>query len=259
MFHDILGEDAKYLSEGEEIGSQELFDTLNDKKLYTGEDEEGDSELKYLEIMRNIRDSEPDLFEKIRQLPKKARSGFQKPHLASNSLVTFFRLGKLKKFYHNQESKSEEITFFDAVNRMECLPETERGKIPPDYYHLLETNKQRFHMDTIQDADLEKGSGGRSNLNYIEKRLKDKAFKNCKKFTDSDDEFLDGVRQMISQGTVAKKVAQTIKKAMEKTLDPLEVLAILRKHIRSVAVTETHRKNSGSKREVILSGYLLEK
>ena len=54
MFHDILGEDAKYLSDGEEIGSQELFDTLNRKQAYTGEEEEGDSELKYLEMMRHV-------------------------------------------------------------------------------------------------------------------------------------------------------------------------------------------------------------
>jgi superfamily II DNA/RNA helicase len=99
MFHDILGEDAKYLSDGEEIGSQELFDTLNNKRAYTGEDEEGDSELKYLEMMRKIRDKNPDLFEKIKSLPKKARSGFSSSKVDSEQLVTFFRLGKLKKFY----------------------------------------------------------------------------------------------------------------------------------------------------------------
>ena len=59
-----MGEDAKYLTDGEEIGSQELFNTLNSKKVYSGEEEET-SELKYLEIMRGLRDSNPDLFEKI--------------------------------------------------------------------------------------------------------------------------------------------------------------------------------------------------
>ena len=77
MFHDILGEDAKYLTDGEEIGSQELFDTLSNKKTYTGEgdEDEGDSELEYLEMMRSLRDQQPELFEKIKRLPKKARSG----------------------------------------------------------------------------------------------------------------------------------------------------------------------------------------
>ena len=55
MFHHILGEDAKCLSDGEEIGSQELFDTLNKKNIYTGEMEPVDSELKYLEMIRPIR------------------------------------------------------------------------------------------------------------------------------------------------------------------------------------------------------------
>ena len=259
MFHDILGEDAKYLSDGEEIGSQELFDTLNKKSIYTGEDEEGDSELKYLEMIRNIRDNQPDLFSKIKQLPKKARSGFSKDGIESSRLVTFFRLGKLKKFYQNQKRKSEEVTFFDAVNLLECNPKTPRGKIPSDYYPLLETNKQRFQLDTTQDYQLKKGSGGRSNIDYIEKRLKDKLFKACRKFTDSDEIFIDNVRNMISQGTIAKKVAQRIKKELEKTMEPLDVLNILRKHIRNVVVAKTQSTHSNVKREVILSGYLLEK
>lgn len=96
MFHDILGEDAKYLSDGEEFGSQELFNTLNSKTAYTGEDGEGDSELKYLEMMRKIRDEQPDLFDKIKNLPKKARSGFKKEMLDADQLVTFSELVNLK-------------------------------------------------------------------------------------------------------------------------------------------------------------------
>ena len=257
MFHDILGEDAKYLSDGEEIGSQELFDTLNNKKSYTGEDEEGDSELKYLEMMRKIRDEQPDLFARIKQLPRKARSGFQKGGIDSSLLITFFRLGRMKKFYQNHKGKADEITFFDAVNLLECRSETPRGQIPSDYYHLLETNKQRFQLDTTQDDEIEKGPGGRSNLKYIEKRLKDKVFKNCRKFTDTDEAFIDNVRKMIAQGTIAKKVAQKLKKEMERTMEPLEVLGILRKHIRIVAVAETKSSRSALKREVILSGYLV--
>lgn len=260
MFHDILGEDAKYLTDGEEIGSQELFDTLNRKNAYTGEDEEGDSELKYLEIMRTLRDEQPDLFQKIKELPKKARSGFEQEKSSVAQLVTFFRLGKLKKFYQNQHGRSQEITFFDAVNMLECAPGTERADIPADYFHLLETNRGRFNLDINQDVDTGKSpGGGRSNLSYIEKRLKDKAFRKCRRFTDDDEELITNVRKMIDQGTIAKKVAQKIKKELEKTLEPLEVLAILRKHIRIVTVADTKTHSKALKREVILSGYLLGK
>jgi len=78
------------------------------------------------------------------------------------------------------------------------------------------------------------------------------------KFTDPDEEFLDSVRQMIAQGLVAKKTAQTLKKAFEKTLDPLEMLGILRKHIRILDPSTGRPKgHTGSKREIILSGYRL--
>ena len=91
-----------------------------------------------------------------------------------------------------------------------------------------------------------------------ETRLKDKTFRNSPKFTDDDLEFLDGVRRMLAQGTIAKKVAQTIKKEIEKTLEPLAVLGILRRQIRVLETTETPGRSAKVKREVILSGYLLE-
>ncbi len=61
---------------------------------------------------------------------------------------------------------------------------------------------------------------------------------------------------MMAQGLVAKKIAQTIKKSFEKTLDPLEMLGILRRHIRTVdANTGQRTRASGSRREIILSSY----
>ena len=258
MFHDILGEDAKYLSDGEEFGSQELFNTLNNKTAYTGEDGEGDSELKYLELMRKIRDDQPELFEKIKNLPKKARSGFKKENLEDDALVTFFRIGKLKKFYINQSGKSGEITFFDAVKDLVCKPDTKRANIPNEYFHLLQTNKTRFELDTTVGDEPTKGSGGRSNAKYIETRLKDKVFRNFKGFTDSNDEFLNGVREMLAQGTIAKKTAQLIKTDLEKTTDPLQILHILEKHIRYIAIEGTQNAKKFQKREVILSGYLIK-
>lgn len=257
MFHRILGEDAKYLTDGEEIGSQELFDTLNNKNLYTGEDEECDSELKYLELIRNIRDDQPELFDKIKKLPKKARSGLTGSKEVSDQLITFFRLGKLKKFYQNINGSSQEVTFFDAVNALECSPETPRQKVPEQYYHLLETNKQKFQLDTVEEAEPAKTSAGRSNIGYLEKRLKDKVFKNYTGFTDSDEEFLEQVKYMIGQGTIAKKVAQKAKKEIELTLNPLEVLSILRKYIRIISPEILGQKKLITIKEVILSGYIL--
>jgi len=86
--------------------------------------------------------------------------------------------------------------------------------------------------------------------------LKDKSFKNCKGFTDSNDEFLNGVREMLAQGTIAKKTAQLIKTELEKTTDPLQILYILEKHILQINILGPQATPLFQKREVILSGYL---
>lgn len=264
MFHYIMGEDAKYLTDGEEIGTQELFNTLNSKRAYTGEDEQETSELKYLEMMRTLRDQNPDKFEEIKKLPKKARSGMKKDIVKQDSLLTFFRLGKLKKFYFNEGGKSAEINFFDAIELLECEPNTPREKAPKNYFEYLNVNKAKFELDTTQGQEPTKTAGGRSNAAFIERILKDKLFRNYKKFTDSDEEFLDEVKRQLSEGKIAKKTAQTIKKAIEKAvseqgiLDPMKVLYILQNNIRNPSFSESDKANSYQKREVILSGYLLK-
>lgn len=263
MFHYIMGEDAKYLTDGEEIGTQELFNTLNSKTTYTGESEEENSELKYLEILRNLRDNNPDKFAQIKHLPKKARSGRYHEQVDADILITFFRLGKLKKFYQVKKGKSEEVNFFDAVATLECSPDTEKAKVPYDFFEQLSINRAKFNLDTTQGQEPTKTTG-RSNTSVIEKILKDRDFKNYKKFTDSDEDFLNMVRQRISDGKLAKKNAQLIKNEIEKMvantgiLDPMKVLFILQKYIREDKFEITTQENTFHKREVILSAYLLK-
>src|SRR6266566_2009890 len=73
-FIEMLGADAKLLTDGEDIKSQNLFSRLTSKKTTTGEDEDEETELKFLTEIRTLRDKQPDLFERIKRLPKKARS-----------------------------------------------------------------------------------------------------------------------------------------------------------------------------------------
>jgi len=256
MFHDILGEDAKYLSDGEEFGSQELFNTLNNKKAYSGEDEVGDSELKYLEIIRNIRDNEADVFERIKKLPKKARSGFNDKEVELQKMLTFFRIGKLKKFYQFHSGKSNEVTFFDAVQELECTPKTPRAKVPDNFFTMLQTNRAKFTLDTTAKEETG-GNKGRSNAKYIEDRIiKDKLFRNFKGFTETDEEFIAAAKATLREGKMAKKTAQIVKKELEKVIEPLQVLQVLRKYgrIQLDITNKDHKKFQ--KREVILSGYI---
>jgi hypothetical protein len=63
---------------------------------------------------------------------------------------------------------------------------------------------------------------------------------------------------MIAQGLMAKKTAQSIKKAFEKTLDPMEMVVVLRKRIRTIGtVMNPSTQQAHTKREIILSAYQL--
>lgn len=264
MFHYIMGEDAKYLSDGEEIGSQELFNTLNSKATYTGEEEGENSELRYLTMMREIRDTDPLLFDKIKKLPKQARSGMKGVSQETDQMVTFFRFGKLKKFYLYDNKKSQEVNFFDAMFLMECKPETPRKPIPHNYFEILDINKTKFKQDTTAGNEMPSKTGGRSNSTFIERLLKDRIIRDFKKFTESDEEFLENVRLMLATGALAKKTTQLIKKEIEKrvaeenTIDPMKVLYTLRTYIKQADMTKPNQGITYLKREVILSEYLLK-
>jgi superfamily II DNA or RNA helicase len=256
MFHDILGEDAKYLTDGEVATSKELFETLNDKNAYTGEDTEGDSELKYLELMRNIRDKNPDLFEHIKKLPKKANSCKEDNNLGNDTLLTFFRYGKLKKFYQCSDNISNEINFFDLVKLLEAEPDTPKANMPKEkYYEMLAVNRLKFESDTALIEDDVKITRGASNINYIEKRLKDPTFRLYKGFTDNDEEYITNIRTMLKLGTIPKQSAKKIKAELEKEDNPLKIIGILKRHIRSIKESQNDTKKTNVK-EVILSGYL---
>ena len=66
----MLGADARLLTEGEEVKSFDLFAKLTSKRTITGEDEDEESELEYLTEIRTVRDKQPELFTRIKRLPK---------------------------------------------------------------------------------------------------------------------------------------------------------------------------------------------
>lgn len=265
-FHDTLGEDAKYLTEEEIPSSHELFgDTLykriTNKKSYQDEDvPDKKTELKYLKLIRDIRDNQLGLFEKIKRLPKKARSARQ-DDVDEDLLITFFRKGKLKKFFISDFNNSKELTFFDAVDLFECEPNEKRLKIPKKYYPMLERNKAQFDLITSGESPEEENAGrrgGRSNVSYVVNRLKVREFRQYQRFTDEDEEYIKLVLRGYESGVIPKNTTKRIKNAIEKEQNPLRVLAILKKNIpyNILDISAPSQKVVSDKREVILSEYL---
>ena len=271
-FHDTLGEDSKYLTDEEEVTSHELFgdqlfSKLNDKKNLEGEDEGERSELEYLQKIRDIRDNDPSLFEKVKRLPKKARSCRELPsdnkriESAPDAVVTFFRKGKLKKFCLAGEQAARELTFFEAADLFACLPDTPRLPLPREFYPLLERNKQEFDLLTSGETFEKAGHGSKSNEAYLIKRLKAKDMKHFQGFTDDDEDFLKAVLKAFEDGIIPRNTSKRLKQELEKEINPLKVLAIFRNNIPITLLTGglTTQGREQHSREVILSEYLTGK
>ena len=256
-FIEMLGNDARLLTD-EDVKSHDLFMKLTSKKLVTGEDEEEDIELKYLMFLRNLRDNQKEIFEKIKLLPKKARTA-KKYNDVDNSVVTFFRKGKLKKIFQSKGDSVNVIDFFSAAKILEADKNTKREPLGADFYKHLEANKKEFNSVFTDDTDEVINIGGRGYEAKLIKTLK--AIINSIEFTDEDDEYLYEVLKLLEEGGIAKPTIKRILKETKDEINPLKILARIRVEISPNLFQGTFAKSaadtSGPK-EVILSEYLIK-
>lgn len=270
-FIEMLGADARLLTEGEEIKSHDLFAKLTSKKTITGEDEAEESELEYLTEIREVRDKQPDLFGRIKRLPKKARSTRQISIEAAGgakelpSLLSYFRQGKLDKFFLSEPTSARplELDFFAAAKVLKPLDASEKlHPIPHDFYTLLDKSKATFAEATSADLDdtTPKHRGG-ANDAYVLKRLKAKEIRRYHGFTEDDELYIQNVIHLLADGALPRPTTKKVAESLRKEIEPLRVLAVLRRDIPSLFFQATRAQQNPhalSPREVILSSYLLE-
>jgi len=262
-FITLLGNDARLLTENEEIESHELFNRLGSKETIIGEDEAQESDLKYLKVIKDVREDHPDLFARIKSLPKKARTARINPQ-ESNRLLTYFRKGKLQKFFMSTpQQETQELDFITTAKTLEVKEDTKREKINPNFYYLLEKNKKAFEFSTQEEASEIKLTGGRDSATQVLKILK-AISKDTRKFTEEQEDYLKIVIQKIIKGALPKQTTkillQELNNELKQTINPLRILAILQKNIApeflQEHLSESAAQTSGP-REVILSEYLI--
>lgn len=261
-FITLLGNDARLLTENEEIESYELFNRLTSKEAIIGEDEGQESDLKYLKVIKDIREDNPDLFARIKFLPKKARTA-RIYKQKSNSLLTYFRKGKLQKFFMSApQQESQELDFITTAEILEAKENTKREKLNPAFYPLLEKNKEAFEFATQEEPEI-KLTGGRDSATQVLKILK-AISKDTRKFTEEQEDYLKIVIQKITEGALPKQTTkillQELNNELKKTINPLTILAVLQKNIAPEFLKEHLSENAAQTsgpREVILSEYLI--
>jgi len=264
-FITLLGTDAKLLTEGEVPEGHSLFKRILSKEMIEGEDNENESELGYLQEIRKIRDDNPALFEKIKKLPKKARTA-RKSQEENSELLTYFRKGKIQKFFIVQSgaiSISSEIDFIEAAKKLVAKQNEQQSKLNKQFYEMLNKNLEMLKKVDEHDIDeysSKRGSG--DNAARLSKLLNAKEIKKYQGFTDDDELYIKHVIDELDSGGIPKKITQKLYKKIQETSEiiqnPIKLLAILKTTVPSDFLQPTQNdidKGINSKKEIILSEY----
>lgn len=253
-FHDTLGEDTQYLTGDEVFNSWELFTRINSSNVADeGSDENVESELGYLKLIRKIRDEEEKLYEKIRKLPAKCRTARDKDN-ASGILVTFFRRGSLRKFFKAKIGESSEIQFGEAVRLLHAQVLDPKTALPESFYDLLKANILAFE-ESIRDEEEEetekRGSGSdKSLMKHI------KALLSFRGLTEDDETYLSTLLLALEEGAVNKRSINQLVTKIKEMNNPLAILAEIRNAISENYLTKVLKSEDQKKpvkREIILS------
>jgi len=262
-FHEILGEDAKYLTNEEapsgwRLFGNNLYDQLEDKRNYEGVDEGLGSDLQYFRLIQEIRENEPDLFRKIESLPRKSRSGLNYDE-QSDQLITFFRKGALKKFLITDGNSTHDLSFLEAVKYFECDIDTPAVIAQPEiYYQLLQVNKEGFGSLTFSEFRGTRPRRGGSNEGYIIKRLEIELRNLSENITQDDTDLLRQVITALKYGVVPEFTIKKLKNLIERESDPVKIISILRDAQLDNLLKNNLLNHSGNKAksEIVLSQYL---
>lgn len=208
MFIELLGNDSQLLTD-EPIHSFDLFNKLTSIEE---EDELVNDELKYLALIRDIRDNDIELFKKIEELPKKARVARKSDNHALISLMKNTKDKKVfKKVFKTINEGTEEIDFFKAIKELEA-DENEKGiSIDENYYYFLAQNKLAFNqLLNVHEDKRKMKPTEKSILKAIRFALKYKRILTNKEIKD-----LNKFRDLITDGHIANASLKKINKELK--------------------------------------------
>jgi superfamily II DNA or RNA helicase len=261
-FIEMLGADARLLTENEEIKSFNLFARITAKETLTGEGEAPvDSELKYLQIIRDVQDNDSRLFDRIKRLPRKCRTARRATDY-KNALLTYFRLGKLDKFYLST-IESPSVSELDFLAAVKILESNDTEKIPVNREFFTLAHRNRTALEHALQADHETvyaAASGRDAATRLMRRLHIFKHQDFLDFTEEEEKLWQSFLQALRDGAIAKKTVNRVTKDVGHIDTARGTLEIIKKNFSSNGITteETPAPEPEAKpREVILSEYFI--
>jgi len=218
--------------------------------------------LDYLAMIRNIRDTDPSLFDHVKRLPRKSKTGRRSQKVKDNATLTFIRKGALKEFFITDKTSTEQIPFIEAVKYLECKPDEEKISVDAVYYEHLKANSEKFDESILQ-ADDETIVAGNAHLRGNDSKVV-RALRalqtSLRTLTDDQETELNQMIQAYMNGNIPQNITKDIAKEIKEFHgdDPTDLFYIIRRSIPDAYLHDQRDAvlNIEGEKQVILSCYL---
>ncbi|MDD4533979.1 MAG: helicase-related protein [Prevotella sp.] len=145
-FHSAFGEDAQIYSKEEIVKQFEMFDSKVKDAV--------DKKIALLREVRDLYNTNRELYHKIKNLPMKSRVLRDNKHRAGKTIV-FVSSNVKTEFYLSDNNTVNIIDFLDAVDYLRAKPEEKPLPFSNDEKHYKNVNSalEKYVRDFVEDAD----------------------------------------------------------------------------------------------------------
>ena len=255
MFHNILGEDSKFLTEEENVSTHELFRRMN---TIDDDEETGlNTELHYLKLIRDVRNKNADLFDRVKKLPLKIKIGRDGEY---DELLTFFRKGYVKKFYLSNNSNCEEINFDTAIEKIKCDQDEKQLQVNSSYYQLLDKNKsffEKYENEENEDFNESIARKGTSNSKKIIMMLKE-VLKKEDILSDDEIDLCNKMIKLLQDGEIPSKTLKEANKMIDINVKlPSDMITFFKEFSKMIPSTYFEQEDENNKKERVQKEIIL--
>lgn len=227
-FHSALGEDSQIYSTKEEFGTFGLFEKVPE--------EEKDERLEFLNYLRNFKNENPDLYQKIKKrIPKRARIG-RRNNEAQNQTISFIKNEKRDVFYRiYANNQFDELTFVETARIFKAKINEEAIPIHDKHHQQIQVALNSFNitenLKNLGDiAQVKLGPNDKRAIKFIDDQAKQEFVSN------EDKELVILAKLSIRKGQFQKlpreinKLLKTIKETKPTRSEVFEILMTILKN-----------------------------
>lgn len=217
--HRNIGEDARYLSSEEQLSENAFFKIYSgdESVLDEGEDDSGFADL--VQMIQNIKNDDPELFERVLSLPHKIRSAKSAPE--RGGLIVFCKAGQFYRLYRAETHGKVTSQDQNAIlKELQCDPKERRRQLPRDFNAKVSQVAAEFEAEANQ-RENERLTGESDPL--VRSMLRD--LKSAAR--GSDDKMkrrVSRLRQAVLNATLSKRQRTEYRRLSRKVTDKHEVV-----------------------------------